>query len=842
MKKKMFLLILVAGWLYAPAQSLQSPESVLGYKLGTHFTPHHKIVDYYKYAAQTASANVKLQQYGETYEGRPLYLAIVSSAANISNLENIRLSNLNRAGLAANAPSSGNNVGIVWLSYNVHGNETSSSEASMQTLYDLVTKHANDWLSNTVVIIDPCLNPDGRDRYVNWFNSMVGVNYNAHPSSREHDEPWPGGRVNHYYFDLNRDWAWQTQTESRSRIKIYNQWMPQVHVDFHEQGYNEPYYFAPAAEPLHEVITPWQRDFQVTIGRNHAKYFDKNGWLFFTKERFDLLYPSYGDTWPIYNGAIGMTYEQGGHGAGGLAVINDEGDTLTLVDRVAHHTTTGLSTVEVSSQNTDKLLSAFKKFFDDSRNAAGTEYKTFILTSDDESKLNGLKKVLLQNGVNVMRVKGAVAGNGFQYGTGRQESIALDKYSLAVSAYQPKSVLARVLLEPRTKLVDSATYDITAWSLPYAYGVKAYATALRVQGDAIENDVDNNTPPPPAPVPNTEYAYFVPYHSITDAKLMASLLKNGIRVRMNDKPMIYQKKRYDRGTLIILKKENTAKWNTVIALLGNSGTMADAIQSGFMDNGPDMGSPDVKMVHAPRVGLLSGDGTGPNAVGEVWHLFDRQLNYPVTLFHNSEFSSRMLRNIDVLVLVDGNYKFMNDKGTLDEVKAWVRSGGRIVLMDYAVQQLAGTDIGVKMKKTDEEAKDEKKDPYADVKKFESRERDDLVNAIPGAIYRVNIDNTHPLAYGYDNEFFSLKQNGEVLEFLKDGWNVGVIKTGAKLSGFAGTKVTGKIKDGTVLAVQDFGRGAIVYIIDDPMFRSFWENGKLLFFNAVFLVGNNPIRL
>ena len=180
--------------------------------------------------------------------------------------------------------------------------------------------------------MDPCLIPDGRDRYVNWFTSVAGKNFNPQRVAREHREPWPGGRSNHYNFDLNRDWAWQTQVESQHRIKIYNQWMPQVHVDYHELGINEPYYFAPAAEPFHEVITPWQREFQTTIGKNHAKYFDANGWLYFTKERFDLLYPSYGDTYPTYNGSIGMTYEQGGIGAG-LGIINEDDDTLTLVDR-----------------------------------------------------------------------------------------------------------------------------------------------------------------------------------------------------------------------------------------------------------------------------------------------------------------------------------------------------------------------------------------------------------------------------------------------------------------------------------------------------------------------------
>src|SRR5690606_10558989 len=232
---------------------------------------------------------------------------------------------------------------IVWLSYNVHGNESASTEASMQTIYDLLTSKS-DYLENTVVIIDPCINPDRRDRYVNWHNQFKNVPNIIDPNSKEHHEGWLSGRSNHYMFDLNRDWAWLTQIESRKRIKIFNQWLPHIHVDFHEQGVNNPYYFAPAAEPFHEVVTDFQRNFQVTMGKNHAKYFDANGWFYFTKEIFDLLYPSYGDTYPTYNGGVGMTYEQGGSGHAGLGISTFIGDTLSLHDRIAHHHTTGLST------------------------------------------------------------------------------------------------------------------------------------------------------------------------------------------------------------------------------------------------------------------------------------------------------------------------------------------------------------------------------------------------------------------------------------------------------------------------------------------------------------------
>lgn len=311
------LTVLVFSFLIAlcSAAQIPSPESFLGYKVGTKFTPHYRLLEYYKAVAAASPSTVKLQQYGTTNEGRPLMVAFVSSAQNIANLETIRTKNIERTnGKAASA----DNTAIVWLSYNVHGNESSSSEASLLTLHALAdpnNQQTKAWLQNTVVVMDPCLNPDGRDRYVNWYNSVAGKTFNPKPESREHREPWPGGRSNHYNFDLNRDWAWQTQVETQQRVALYNKWLPQIHVDFHEQGYNEPYYFAPAAEPFHEVITPWQREFQGTIGRNHAKYFDEKGWLYFTKERFDLLYPSYGDTYPIYNGSIGMTYEQGGGGS-----------------------------------------------------------------------------------------------------------------------------------------------------------------------------------------------------------------------------------------------------------------------------------------------------------------------------------------------------------------------------------------------------------------------------------------------------------------------------------------------------------------------------------------------
>ena len=294
--KHLIPLIIFSLCLSQLSAQVQSPEKFLGYKPGLKFTPHEKVVKYFQYIAQQVPSMVKVEEYGLTSEGKPLILSYIGSPGNMQQLETIRQNNLRLANLSeGSTPPNENAPAIVWLSYNVHGNEASSSEAAMVTLYALVdpgNTRSKEWLNNTVVIIDPCINPDGRDRYINWFTAQVGKNYNADPQAREHRESWPGGRTNHYYFDLNRDWAWRSQVETKQRMKRYNEWLPQVHVDFHEQGYNDPYYFAPAAEPYHEVITPWQKDFQTMIGKNNAKYFDENGWLYFTKGGgYDLFLP-----------------------------------------------------------------------------------------------------------------------------------------------------------------------------------------------------------------------------------------------------------------------------------------------------------------------------------------------------------------------------------------------------------------------------------------------------------------------------------------------------------------------------------------------------------------------
>ncbi len=833
MRLRLLFAILLLSGTFTRAQ-LRSPDEFLGYTLGSRFTPHYKIVNYFRHAVASMPQVMKLESYGATNEGRELLLGIVSSAENMSRLEEIRKNNLRLTGMLKDKQAEMSAPVIVWLSFNVHGNEASSSEVSMKTLYELLNPsnaQTKEWLKNTVVVIDPCLNPDGRDRYVNWFNQVVGKNPNPELSSREHREPWPGGRVNHYNFDLNRDWAWQTQVETKGRVKKYNEWMPQIHCDYHEQGINSPYYFAPAAEPFHEVITPWQRQFQISIGKNHARYFDANGWLYFTKEVFDLFYPSYGDTYPMYNGAIGMTYEQAGHSQGGLAAIMNDGDTLTLKSRIAHHFTTSMSTIEIASGNASRLLSEFKKYFDDANAAGIGEYKTYVITESNAGKRIALQKMFDANGISYGSISGT-SMKGYNYFTGKEETFSPGN-AMAVSAVQPKSALVKVMFEPKSKLSDSVTYDITAWSLPFVYGVQAYAVKEKIPVAAYVGQTAA------VKVPVSAYGYLVGYNSFSDSKFLAALLNERFRIRFAEKEFSYNGKGFAKGTLIVLRKGNEDKLQQFAEMAATYSAEVTEVNTGFMETGFDFGSEKVHFIKKPNVVLLTGTGVNANAAGEVWHWFEQQLDYPVTLINAEGLDGSDLKNVDVMIMPDGNYKFLQSKEAAADIKTWVQQGGKIIAFDNAASQIAKAEWGFKSKKGEEDKKEDKKDDkdaYGDVKRYENRERDWVGNNIPGAIYKVELDNSHPLAFGYGNAYHTLKLSDELYGFLKDGWNVGVIKKENQTAGFVGNKLQGKIKDGTVIGVQPLGNGSIIFFADDPIFRNFWENGKMMLANAVFLVG------
>jgi hypothetical protein len=793
----LFSILFLASHVFA--QDVPSLKSLLGHGIGVEFTRHHEVISFYENLHLAFPNESKILEYGETNEGRKLMLFFMGSEENLNRLDELRNMHLLR--------DNSSKLPIIWLSYNVHGNESSATESSIETAYKLLTEH-NDWLKESIVIIDPCLNPDGRDRYVNFFKQYASTSENIDPSSIEHKEPWPGGRFNHYLFDLNRDWAWLTQVESQQRMKVYNQWLPHVHVDFHEQGYNEPYYFPPAAEPFHEIITDWQREFQERIGKNHAKYFDNAGWLYFSKEIFDLLYPSYGDTYPMYNGAIGMTYEQAGSGRAGRSVRTNLGDTLTLKDRIDHHVTTGLSTVEVSLQNKKELIENYNAF---SLNRK-YKYDHYILRGEND-KLQKITTLLRAHDIEFGHIAKEGVAKAWSFDNQAQETLNYHTSDLVVSTNQLKGPMVEVLFEPKTYLSDSLTYDITAWSLPFAYGIDAYGFNGAI--DVVANWSQSFTR---ISLPNC-YAYLCKWNSMNSAVFLQSILSQNIAVKVAEKEFQIGGEVFPVGTLVIprgINKDITDFDQILQGAAKNSLIDIHPVASGYVSKGKDFGSSSYSEIFLPKVGLLSGGDLSPLNTGEIWHFFEKELVLPFRMFRASELSR--IDELDLIVLPEGELS----ANVLDQLKPWIENGGRLLIFgDAAYNFVTDFDIMVKDIETD----------------YSATEREELSGLITGAIYKCDLlAKSSPLTFGYDG-YYSLRQSASNFS-LKNGKSILSLPANAQqVAGFVGAKAKENQGEAMILGVENYGKGELIYFCDNPLFRGFWENGKLLVANALYF-GND----
>ena len=653
---------------------------------------------------------------------------------------------------------------FVWYSYNVHGNEANSTETAMKVLFDLASSSDNtiiNWLENMVIILDPCLNPDGRDRYVNHYNQVANLSPNPRKQTREHKEGWLAGRENHYHFDLNRDWVWQTQKESQQRLELYHQWMPQVHVDFHEQFLNSNYYFAPASKPYHEVITPWQVEFQEIAGRYNAEQFDQYGWLYFTKEVFDLFYPGYGDTYPTFNGAIGMTYEMPGHGESGLAILRDKGDTLTLSKRIDMHYTTSMATLKAAYEQREKLISNFTDYFQDRID----KERKYIIRSSSKDRLDLLKELLDKNRISYFSASASKAISAFSHDRQQTESLSLRSEDLVIPADQPKSRFVKVLFERSATLPDSLTYDITAWSLPFTYGVEGYYYDGKLDlsehnTGAIETSENGMSSP---------YVYLSPWSSVKDARFLAELLNEKFKVSYTTRKVTIGNEVYPAGSLLIPRIDN--KGSKFIDRLPEIAAKHErdlvAVSGGLSASPYNLGSGKMVYLKKPRIAMLAGKGIETESFGELWHYFEQELGYLVDIIELSTFATSMLSDYEVLVLPSGKYQQLGKESNFAKIDAWIKQGGRLILMEKAIDSFIG-----KGKFSLEKRKLTKEDSAKTrVHPFETAEREQFKKEIRGGIIKTKIDNTHPIAFGYDNAYYTLKNRTQSYQLLKKGWNV-----------------------------------------------------------------------
>jgi len=823
----------------AKSQTIKSPSEFLGYELGTQFTFHYRAVDYFRYIA-SISTLAKYQEYGLTNEGRTLGVCFISSEENLAKLEEYRKNNLIKTGLLK-GEFTGKQIPFIWLAYNVHGNEAVGMEASMKTLYTLVSgayPGVTDWLKNCIIVIDPCQNPDGHDLYTDRYRNSMNTITNPDGKSWEHNQGWPGARTNHFLFDLNRDWTWQTQAETQQRLLLYNQFMPQVHADFHEMGVESTFFFAPGADPWNSIITPWQHEFHKMMGTGNAELFNEKFRLYFTKENFDLFYPGFGDTWPLFNGAIGFTYEQGGGGPSGIAYKLESGDTLTLKDRIDGHFTASMATIKVSYENREKLLSEFNKYFEESMKNPQFQYKSVIIKgSNEKSNLNNLEQLLDRN-----QIKYGYSGStgkkfkGFNYQSDKEEEVTIEKSDILISAYQPQSHFIQALFEPNTKASDSLSYDLTAWALPYVYNLNAFAITDRITADSTKIEVKKIINESGSTKP---YAYAVAFFGFDELKFMAALYNRNIKLRYSLKPFVLNGASYNRGSIIVARGDNKHLEKDfdkeVIAAANECQVKIIPTSTGMVDSGKDFGSENSPLMKKKSVAVLCGEGTNSGSVGEIWYFFEKELNYPLTLI-NTSYSDRVdLKDYDILILTSGTYSKLKDT-----IIDFVKRGGRLIAIENAISIFAAEKTtslakAIETRSAEQKASEKKikSDDSTLLKKFEyeNDRRYSLSERSAGSIYKVRLDVTHPYSFGMSKEWFIMKRTPGY-PFLTTGSNIGYILEKEPVSGFAGFKYKDKIKNTLVIGSEKIGSGEVIYITDDPYFRAFWKSGRVLLGNTI----------
>lgn len=857
-----------AGWLAPlgdgtelslPSESLDpsvpDPASFLGYPLGSRFTHHSEILAYLE-ALDTASDRVTMWSYGATYERRPLVLLAVTSKQNLARLEEIRrahvrladpgqIDSAERHRLLESQPA------VVWLSYGVHGNESSSAEAAMATAYLLAADREMDTvLERLVVLIDPLSNPDGRERYVHGYEQRRGARANPDPQSLEHSEPWPGGRQNHYLIDLNRDWAWGTQQETRHRLAEYRRWEPQVHVDLHEMSSRSTYFFPPAAEPIHPLIDPRTVAWLETFGRGNAEAFDARGWVYYKAESFDLFYPGYGDSYPALRGAVGMTYEMAGGGRAGEVVRLPDGRTLSLADRTARHLIASLATVHTAAGHARRLLEDFV----DARLAPEGEEPVSFLWAADQPEADALAGLLDLHGIRLHRLSRDVDALVRPVAPAPPESSDTDDAETEVSSSrsfqagdwvvstrQPLGRLVRTLLEQAAGMpaeflerqrrrveqgLNPEFYDITAWTLPLAFNLEAWrmdgepAPLRALAGPIGEGRVEGRG----------EVGYLVPPRGLASYRFAARLQREGVRYRLLLAGARLDGETHPPGTLFIPRLANRDDLEALIGEMAVSiGLPVFRAGTSWHEEGISLGSNQVAAVRDVQVGLLLGDGLDPNSVGAIWHVLDHEIELPVTLLDLDRLRRVDLSSFDTLVLADGGVDWGEKE--VAAIEGWLEAGGTLVAIGDTVLDLVDLELVSfeKWKAADEEEGGSERDHHGRGAALE-----DLPLETPGAIVATEARRGHPLTAGLPRPPPVLVRGDTVL-FATGKPQRDLLLAAEQnpvITGFAWPQAEERLAGSLLVGLERHGEGRVIVFAQDPTFRVFWRGTMPLFLNAV----------
>lgn len=834
---------------------IPTPTSFLGYDLGSDLTEHHRMIDYIHKLEETAPERVKVVQIGQSQEKRPMYLVIISSAENMQNLEEhrqamARLKDPRNTSRAEAQEIASNTPAISWMNYANDGEESASFEAGLQVVYHFAAGTDQETMSildNSIVVINPVHNPDSHQRHVVWMKGMkVGENGTADPNAAEHQADWLMSTSDtHYHIDSNRDAFALTQKESQIVAESMQHWSPQLWVDYH--GEPEEYFFAPYAIPVNpnypESVSRWAEEY----GKNNAGAFDRFGWTYYAREVFDLHYPGYWDSYPAFNGAIGMTYETNGGGDKGFQYRKADGTIATLRNAIAHHVVASVATAKTTADNSKALLNDYYDFFAEGMQEVEDETvkQVALLPGDQPNDVEDLVNKLRDQNINVFRTDQQVSAEGTDYLTGENGNVQLPEGSYIVPMEQPQKRLAKVLLERNVDIqpefLDEARaayeynksvgenapkkslgfYDVTSWSLPLTYGIDTYGLTSPVENNIsqvtseVESVVQTNQ------TEEANYAYIFPYASNDAAGLMSRLIAEDYRVALAVEPFTKADEEYDRGVVVVRVERNPDSLHERIRELAEkTGTAVEAVDAAWTDEGIFLGSRNVINLQKPNILVLMDEPTRGRSYGAIWQTLEKRYGLPFAALRVKDFNSINLHEYDVVVMPPGSasgYKQVLGNRGIEKLRNWITAGGTFVGIKDGALFAADKDVNLTSSQL-------------------LGENSDSINVAPtpGSTFRVNLDRNHFLSLGYNGQIPVHIDSDYIFTPSEKGANVGVFDQNPRVSGFVFDDNEANFPGNAYLVHEPTGQGDVVLFADQPVFRLYWRGLERLFINSVLL--------
>lgn len=810
--------------------NIPTPEAFLGYPIGSHYTRHDRIIAYFQ-ELDRLSDKISVEIIGQSYEGRPLAVATITSAANHGRLENIRKDHTTLVDPDKPVLDANTSPVVVLLDYSVHGAETSSGEASLLTAYYLVANQQEEthrWLDESVILIDIAQNPDGRDRTANWHNAYASTPPVADPLDKEHLEQFPGGRTNHYFTDLNRDWLAITQVETEPKIDFFHRWYPNVHIDFHEMGGGSTYYFEPTPKSTQSPLIPKASyDFNVTLAKYHAAALDSIGSLYFTKEVFDNFSPIYGSTYPDFHGGVGVTFEQGS--SRGLLQETANG-LLEFRFTVRNQTVTGLATVKGAVAEKAELFKLQKDFYKSALDEARAQSTRSYVFGDeqDRSLTQKFLALLLRHRIQVFELSGdeTIGDKSFKKGA-----------AYVVPAVQPQYRLVHSIFEETPPIQDSVFYGSTSYSIVHAYGLKYAKSKGTTPGTAVDSLV---TQKGQVLGGRTNYAYLLSWTEYNASRALYALLDKGVFVKVSTQPFTSPTTsgeiKFGHGSLVIPVAGQTIStdslYRAITTVAEETGLNFYTASTGFNLAGIDLGSNNVQAVRKPEVLLVLGQGVNSSEAGQVWYLLNEHLKLPVVKIDPALFPRANLHKYTTLILVGGSYADLWDKATADKVKTWADEGGNLIAFSTAAEWAIAN--GISRERVFKDTTQQKQEETVRLD-YGTRGEATAPDRLSGNIFLADIDTSHPVAFGLQTRKLFVNIGGSTILLPSKDKFATVAQFGKEplVNGYISKHVLEPFRNKAFILASSAGQGSIVLFSDDPTYRKYWLGTDRLVANSIF---------